>query len=364
MQNYTLDQDDIDILNNANSDIFIDSVKGVVGSSMGDGQNIQVVARTGYKFSYESNGESSVVFVMRSSTGTKYINLELNEDDTVATYEEPYVDNFIYIRMLVRTIVDVPEVVGSNNVYLINDSSLKKINNARLQYNDENDNAVSFDYGNYILSVLELPFTIPSELIIATNNVMLGSFDTNVEGELLKNDVINIDLGSISVTGHNNSFLDYKNTIALLHLPRTEPINIDLEYVINQTLEISYSIDCYTGNATINIKSTKTNEVIITKIVSLGINVPYGTDNTSVNNINIDVGGDNGVIVPFIEIIKDDVLFKDALFNTPIKEEGILNNKEGFIIVENIRLESSAMRDYKEDINNLLSGGVIIKKAP
>lgn len=363
MQTYTLDQDDIDILNEANSDIFIDDVKGSVGSSMGDAQKIQIIARTGYKFAYEANGKSSVIFVMRGSTGTQYINLELNENDTVANYVEPY-GTFIFSRMVVRTIIDVPEVVGSNNVYLINDSSLKKINNARLQWNNENDPSLSFDYGNYILSVLELPFTIPSELVIATNNVMLGSFDTGVEGELVKTDVINIDLGSISINGDTNSMLDYKNTVALLHLPRAEPINIDLEYVINNTIEINYSIDCYTGNATINIKSSKTNEVIITKIVSLGINVPYGTDNTSVNNINIDVGGDNEVTTPFIELVKDDVMFKDALFNIPIREEGLLDDNDGFVVVENVKLETLAKRDYKEEIKGLLSSGVIIKKAP
>ena len=126
---------------------------------------------------------------------------------------------------------------------------------------------------------------------------------------------------------------------------------------------MEYLIDCYTGKATINIKSTKIGGAVIDqKIVSLGINIPYAQfTGGDVTNYNIEVGGDNRIKIPFIEIVRSDAPLKDGLFSAVIVDEKILNTQTGFITVDNIDLVSKAIKSEKDELISILKGGVIIK---
>ena len=118
-----------------------------------------------------------------------------------------------------------------------------------------------------------------------------------------------------------------------------------------------------TSKATINIKSTKIGGAVIDqKIVSLGINIPYAQfTGGDVTNSNIEVGGDNRIKVPFIEIVRSDAPLKDGLFSAVIVDEKILNTQTGFITVDNIDLVSKAIKSEKDELISILNGGVIIK---
>ncbi|WP_459625869.1 hypothetical protein, partial [Enterobacter hormaechei] len=81
-------------------------------------------------------------------------------------------------------------------------------------------------------------------------------------------------------------------TTAILHLPRASSVNIDLEYVIGQSLRVVYAIDAYSGLATINVTSERTGEVIVTKTADIGISIPYiNLVSQSPDNNQIDLSG-------------------------------------------------------------------------
>ncbi|WP_435534240.1 hypothetical protein, partial [Glaesserella parasuis] len=103
---------------------------------------------------------------------------------------------------------------------------------------------------------------------------MLGSKELTQSAPLIKTELLKVDLGKIKIENTFNDSRDYVGVVALLHLPRISPINIGLEYLIGKEISIEYLIDVYTGNATVNIKSLEHNEVIITKQVDLGFNIP------------------------------------------------------------------------------------------
>jgi len=135
--------------------------------------------------------------------------------------------------------------------------------------------------------------------------------------------------------------------------------------VIGQTLSIVYIIDAYTGLATINIKSTFTNNTVITLQADLGISIPNATpsilNGTILSNGDISVGGDNGILTPFVEIYSENPILADGIFTVPVLDENVLLNETGYIEVNNIDLICDATTNEKNDIISLLKGGIFIK---
>lgn len=321
------------------------------GSIIVEGDSLVAVAISGYEFYKDP---LSSIYLQR--IGTRYP-FTLSSDNKTATYTVGAVNYDVFD---VATKLPTPETKAGNNVYIVDNDKLSQITENRFVLTGTD---VLLDYGQYILSVLELPFTINPALIAGTENVMLGDKDTHVAANKVSVDILPVNMGDITIPETYNNLLDYDNTTAILHLPFAPSINIDPEYVIGQTLSVEYLIDCYTGKATINIKSTKIGGAVIDqKIVSLGINIPYAQfTGGDVTNSNIEVGGDNRIKIPFIEIVRSDAPLKDGLFSAVIVDEKILNTQTGFITVDNIDLVSKAIKSEKDELISILNGGVIIK---
>lgn len=269
--------------------------------------------------------------------------------------------NYVYDIFRVLTILPSPETLAGNNVYLVDNDKLQKITKNRFEFIAGSQQDTLIDYGNYILSVLQLPLTVDSNLIIGSESVKLATHDTGVVCNKLSTDSLNCDLGTIVIPETFNSLLDFDNTTAILYLPMAQPINIDVEYVVGEEISIVYIIDVYTGKATINITSSKTGGVIIQKVVDMGIVIPHNGDGGNLKNSNIELAGDNGVKTPYIEIVRSDAPLIDSVFAVPVIDEQVLNTQTGFITVENIDLNSKAIKSEKDEIINILNAGVIIK---
>lgn len=257
-------------------------------------------------------------------------------------------------------------VKGSNYIYEITQEKLTELNKVRFKTVDITDsNDAVYDFGQFILGLIELPFTIDPSYIGQPEPIKLANMDTKVSAPVIKADLIRVDLGEIVVPAGNSAVEDYSNTTALIHLPRTAPIALDLEYVIGQTVGIEYLVDVYSGHATINITSSKLGGAVInTSEVNLGVNIPYTTliNTKSAQNINISVGGENHVTTPFIEIIRADSILPGGFWTIPVTDEGDLSGNLGYIEVQNIEFQTDkALRVEKNEIVSLLASGVIIK---
>ena len=293
---FAIDSAIIDILDSANADLYVNDAKLVLGGSIDPGTTVVAKTRSGYAFTVDSLNRANMYFSHSDGMGgTSRLNFELNENRTVGTVVYQQVMFGMDYGSIVAITEQVPvEVVGANNVYLINGEDLATVNNDR--FVPDGLGGVR-DYGNFILSVLELPFEVPEDYILESELIQLATLQTSVSAPKLNNDVITIDMGEITVSPEENNLLDYANTVATLHLPRIDSVVLDSNYVIGETISIEYLIDCYTGGATINVSSTKLNDVFLTLGVDLGISVPYASEsrNPTANNINVVVGGDNGI---------------------------------------------------------------------
>lgn len=253
-------------------------------------------------------------------------------------------------------------VVGSNNLFKITDSDLKQINIDRFETVGTSPPTL-IDNGVYILGVINLPFTINPEYIQNPELIKLGKHETTVTAPKISTDKLTLDLGDIEVQAPSN-LLDYSNTRVLLHLPYAPTMSLDIDYVLGYTINVEYIINLYDGNSTINIKSSKTNKIIASGTVDLGVNIPYSSDSgysPASNNTNVMMGGENHVKSPFIEINRNIPLLADKFFTIPVIDESTLMGNIGFVRVDEIDLNVSATSREKELIISALKTGVIIK---
>lgn len=357
IEGYTIEQSLINSLLDSNAEIYVNDVLATQGDLIivGDVVSLKVVGD--YVFT------TAQLFVRDLNSGAfDYYQFTINETADLATIE--WKSNFsgddYSTGFQVETIPHAPDVSGSNRVYLVSSEVLDSVNDERFKM--VGDNVI--DYGNYILGLIELPTSIPEEFLLPETNIQLGDLTLSASAATISTDNLSIDLGEIHVPVKNNNLLDYKGVICNLHLPRTNSIVINPDYVIGETISIEYIIDLYSGEATINVSSSKVGgEVFHTVTTTLGVEIPYIRTGSSANvsNPNIAVGGDNRINTPFIEVLTNDVNLPDGVFTIPIVDENTLFDESGYIEVENIELKGWVKLSDRQKIINLLNSGVIIK---
>lgn len=354
--NYALQQKDLDKIAAGHSTMTVDGKAAAVGVVISRGSELALTADSGWII-LSASVQNSVgqINTFKVTDGGKKASVVIDE----------FLDLAYNITFNVSAEQTTPEVRSAfNNIYYVTPETMAEINKARFVLETsggENPTPETVDYGQYILSLIDLPFKISPDYILESEKVILGNRQFNVETPKINNDVIRVDLGSIAIEPDFNNSRDYVGTTALLHLPRVDPINIDLEYVIGQEISITYDIDVYSGDATINISSTKINDVIITRKVNMGFNVPYiNIANVGLENSSITVGGENWVKTPYIEIVRTDLILPEGFYTIPVTDEGKLTGQTGYIEVDNVNLNSKATARERELIIQALQDGVII----
>lgn len=365
---YTLTTADIDAIAINQIDYKINGVTAILGSQLRLG-DVCVAKVTGDRKFYNEdtypNGTSIRHFWFDDDSGDIVnFNYALSDNNQTATFTVVDNSGSIYSYGInsfkVSTIIETPSVVGNNNVYKINSDTLTLVNKER--FTIIAGSGTPYDYGQYILSVLQFPFDIPDNIIGGSSAIQLADKTLTANGEKLLDDVIKVDLGTITVPNTHNNMLDFAGAQAIIHLPRAPSIVLELKYVIGQTLGVYYLLDCYTGMATINITSTKLDGVISSTQVDIGVRVPYMADSyTAPENTGVVAGGDNGVKIPYIELITHDAILPNGFFTIPVVDETIINGNKGYIKVDNVELVTGALGDEKTQIISLLNSGVIIK---
>lgn len=353
----------LDVVASSNVEMYVDDdliTNGLAGWVYG--VKLEFKCKSGFQFKNDAVTDKPSMYIISNDSGKLYG--EFNSDNTSSIYlpfTSPGSSNN-YTAVL-TTEQKAPDIKGSNHVYSPSKDDLNRINARRfVNEGDGNGGTTLVDYGQFILSLIELPFTIPPEYVMLSESVKLATLNTQVMVPTLNSDRIKFDMGSIHIPQKFSDLYDYNSTTAILYLPHSPAINLDLEYVIGQEIKISYIIDVYTGKATILITSSKTDGVISQKEVDLGIKIPYiNIATTNVDNGNIVVGGDNGIKIPYIEIVRNDAILQNGIFSIPVIDENTLDTVTGFTRIEEIELVTRANNTESVDIISILNKGVIIK---
>ena len=273
--------------------------------------------------------------------------------------------SFISSDMTYDIVLVAPvDVKGSNMVYRIADADLETITHSRFQAITA-QSAALLDYGQFILGFIKLPFEIDPSLIVGSEQVKLGLVSTGVSGDVISKDRLVVPLGSVTVPAENMNSLDYQSTLCKLHLPYANPVPVDIQYVIGETITIELSINLYDGEAQYTLKSTKFDDVFDTVTCNLDIAIPFanvvgGIPNKN-NPSNVSVGVDNGIRTAFIEVERKPREMPDGFFTAAVNVEGALTGKTGYFEVSHCELNVLATQEEKERILSALREGVILK---
>lgn len=289
--------------------------------------------------------------------------LEVSSDKTV----EVVIKGSDYLQAGARfdieaTTVEVQppqKISGFNHLYLINNEKLKDLAGERFEIVGTEIN----DLGKYIINVMELPFTISDNELGVETNIILGYKLMETRTPELLNDELIIDFGEITVpTKYNNSY-DFMNTEIKLHVPFSDTIDIDVSYVINQTIRVIYIIDLYSGNTTINIYSSLIDNIFTSVNTSIGRNIPFITSikGEKIGGVTDNRSLVNGLMKPFVEVVRNLPYQVDNLFNSDISVQGTLLDVKGFVRVDDIILNSNATINEKQRITTIMKSGVFIK---
>lgn len=253
----------------------------------------------------------------------------------------------------------VYDVSGANYIYVVNDEILKDVSSQRYTWEG---NSEFKDWGEFILSVKNYPFKIPTELIEPSSKIKLANRELNVEAETLLSENLIINVGSIYVEPINNNVLDYKNSKCILHLPFIDPVELNPEYVIGEHISVEFKVNVNSGDLLTLVSSESYGGVFAQFSSKIGFDIPYlgnpYQSGNSVFNVAADVYNDNRQC--YVELVTYENPLGEDLFNVPVKDYGKLSEFKGYVEIEKIELKSKCYSEEKQVLLNLLMDGVII----
>lgn len=298
----------------------------------------------------------------RINGGGWWLTFDINPDQKKTGVEEYSVDRNTYAQ--IETTYQQPEtdVVGFNNLYLVDSTILKELSKERFLVGEGIDTKL-IDLGTYILNVLELPFPIVEEIKGIEDKIKLGNNLLTVSALFLTKDEMVLDLGTITVPQKYFNSYDYLETNIYLHLPFTNRIEIDVNYAIGQEISVQYVIDLYSGDTTIIVSSSyKDIGIIYSNKTKLGKNIPFiNKMGGVVGDLQTNVGLNNKLYQCYIEVIRNKPFEIDSQFNETTTRKTKLLNETGLVSVNNIVLDVECTLSEKNSIISILGNGVVIK---
>ena len=316
-------------------------------------KNIIITATSGYEFKntyhYEDNGYSyDLVKNLEKTT--------LTIDTTKITGLSDITLNDNYVATL-----PVETIGGFCNLYKVTEKELSQLSKVRFQKDTTSDAVV--DYGSAITQLYILPLNIPAEIIGDKSNIILGSFDSQVESTLLNNYTVDYDMGAITVPAKYNNAYDFINTTCTLRVPFFNAVALDPENVVGHTINIKFTLDLYSGNVTMNVVSDFTGGIIYSATANIVTQIPFiQRQNNSVVNHLSNVFK-YVIATPVIEVVRNIPYQADnSTFGRETVQVAKLNTVHGYCEVDNVNLVTMATNDEKDSIISLLKEGVFINE--
>lgn len=312
---------------------------------------VVLTANKGYEFaSYGSYTDGRLATKMIYPSGT---------DKTVTTFT--FVVSGTYngnheINMVATK--QVEKLASFVNLYSVDNDILTRLSQVRFMNMGSRD---LIDYGKFITNLTQIDFSLPIDLIVEGKNIILGNFDTRVIAPQLKQYWYDMFLGVIEVPQKYHNFYDYINTICRLHVPYLNVIDLPAEYVVGYKIGITFYIDLYSCEFTMNVSSSFNNGIIHSENGRLGVNIPFIQKQTNgvINQLSPIIR--NNIRKPYIEIIRNIPYDVVTDFGKESLAYGKLINFSGYIEVENIILNTSATNEEKNRIITQLKNGVVIR---
>ena len=214
-----------------------------------------------------------------------------------------------------------------------------------------------YDYTKFVNYLYQFPFKIGTDITTSTNTINLGKQNLAIDCQQVTRETINIDLGSIDLTGMTNSH-DYKPISITLYCPFSNNIALPAT-VLNSKLNLSFTCNLKSEQATLLIKQNS--NVVYSGQVNLFTDLPLyftaGLQDTLIKQLKTSY--QNTIKQAYIVINYNKPIINLTSYKT--NEHGLLTNYKGFTRVSHGTLKQSISTSIDSSLLTLLKQGVIIK---
>ena len=244
---------------------------------------------------------------------------------------------------------------GAIQVYNPSTSDMAELATKRFRANNTVDGVTfaDIDLGSYITQFKRVFFDVDTS---SKSNILLGRHDTLINTDVVNNDDVTIDCGSVFLEGANGNELDTKIYKIKLVLPFYEVVELPSIYM-NKTIHIVYQCNVITGYADILINEVVGNtDLLITKYrCKVSQDLPYILDYDKLNGALSDMQLNTSPKI----ILQKNNTFIDKGYTT--YKKGLISNEVGYFEVRDIvSMSVNATQKEKDLIENLLKSGVYL----
>lgn len=304
---------------------------------------LEIVADDGFIFLNE--------FTYKQTGVTKYLS---KSDDNKMLYKDLTTTGLILND--VYSAVTAPKTIGSFvHLYKTNNDELSALAKARFK----NVSGNTVDYGQYISALYRIPVDL-SGISGDTSNIMLGQYDSEVASTLLNQYLIDIDGGAITIPEKFNNAYDYLTTECILHLPFLDEVWLSPQYVINQTINIRYKLDLYSGTLTASIYSSYLNSIVANSSGIIVTNIPFMQNQTDSVVNSLSKVFTNLIPTAFMEVTRNIPYDNVNVFGKECVDFDMIGNKTGYLKCDNVALITKATKTEKDEIMSLLKDGIML----
>lgn len=214
-----------------------------------------------------------------------------------------------------------------------------------------------YDYTKFVNYLYEIPFKVGTELTTSTSTINLGKKNLDIDCQKVTRETLDIDLGTIDLTGMITSH-DYKPINITLYCPFSNNIVLPVT-VLGSKLNLKFTINLKSEQATLLI--TQNDNVIYSGQTELFTDLPLyftaGLQDTIIKRLKTQY--QNTIKQAYIVVNYNKAITNLTSYKTT--EHGTLSSYKGFTRVSHGTLKESVSSSIESSILSLLSRGVIIK---
>ena len=315
--------------------------------------NLALNAKSGFKFvttpTLSINNRDLIILDFTKITDYQY---------TLSfTAESSYFDTNTNAELSGIAVEETPIVnkYGAIQVYNPSTSDMAELATKRFRANNTVDGITysDIDLGSYITQFKRIFFDVVSS---SKSNILLGRHDTLINTNVVNNDDVTIDCGTVFIQGSNNNELDTKIYKIKIVLPFFEVVELPSIYM-NKTIHIVYKANIITGYADILINEVVNNtDLLIVKYrCKISQDLPYILNYDKLNGSLSDMQLNTSPKI----ILQKNNIFIDKGYNT--YKESLISNEVGYFEVKDIvSMSINATQKEKDLIENLLKSGVYL----
>ena len=315
--------------------------------------NLTLNANTGFKFvttpTLSINNRDLLILDFTKVTDYQY---------TLSfTAESSYFDTNTNAELSGIAVEETPIVnkYGAIQVYNPSTSDMAELATKRFRANNTVDGITysDIDLGSYITQFKRVFFNVVTS---SKSNILLGRHDTLINTDVVNNDDVTIDCGTVFIQGSNNNELDTKIYKIKIVLPFFEVVELPSIYM-NKTIHIVYKANIITGYADILINEVvnDTDILIVKYRCKISQDLPYILNYDRLNGALSDMQLNTSPKI----ILQKNNIFIDKGYNT--YKESLISNESGYFEVKDIvSMSINATQKEKDLIENLLKSGVYL----